>query len=118
MSTAAPAAVRWYHACRVDDIPPWCGVAALIAGRQIALIRQGEGEDIRAVGNFDPFSRAFVISRGIVGDLGGIPVVASPVYKQHFRLSDGVCIEDAQVSLPVYAVRIEHGDVLVQLAPA
>lgn len=115
MSTAAPAATRWFHACRVDDIPPWCGVAVLLAGRQIALIRHGDGEAIHALGNFDPFSRAYVISRGIVGDLGGVPVVASPIYKQRFRLDDGVCIEDTAVALPVFAVRIEHGDVLVQL---
>jgi NAD(P)H-dependent nitrite reductase small subunit len=104
---------HWYHACRIDDIEPWSGAAALFSGVQVALIRSGD--DIHALGNLDPFSGAQVIARGIVGDLGGVPVVASPMYKQHFRLSDGVCVEDAQVRLPVYAVRIEHGDVFVEL---
>lgn len=112
-ATATATAQRWFHACRIDDIPPWMGVAVLHQGRQVALLRCGEGEQVHALGNFDPFSKAFVISRGIVGDVGGVPVVASPVYKQHFRLSDGVCVEDPAVALPVYPVRIEHGDIFV-----
>jgi len=117
MSTATASSVHWFHACRVDDIAPWTGVAALFNGIQIALIRFGHGESIHALANFDPFSKAYVISRGIVGDVGGVPTVASPVYKQHFRLSDGVCIEDAAVVLPAYQIRIEHGDIFVAITP-
>ena len=104
---------RWHHVCRIDDIPPRCGVAALLGNRQVALIRSGDGELVQAVGNLDPFSQANVICRGIVGDIAGVQVIASPMYKQHFRLDDGVCIEDPSVTLPVYAVRVEHGDVFV-----
>jgi len=115
MSTAlsvAPAPT-WVRACTVDDLPPWCGVAALFGTHQIALIRWGDGLQIYALGNFDPFSKAFVISRGIVGDHQGVPTVASPVYKQRFRLEDGSCIEDATVRLPIYPVRIDHDTVMV-----
>ena len=49
------------------------------------------------MGNLDPFSRANVLSRGIVGDLKGELVVASPVYKQHFSLRTGQCVEDPDV---------------------
>jgi len=107
--------MKWHHACKVDDILPAGGVAALFGGSQVALIRPGEGEQVHALGNHDPFSKANVISRGIVGDVAGVAVVASPMYKQHFRLSDGVCIEDPTVALPVYPVRIEHGDVFVMI---
>ena len=115
MSTLTTPATRWVHACTIADIPPWCGVAALLHGLQVALVRWGDGEQVHALGNLDPFSRAYVISRGIVGDCAGIPTIASPVYKQRFRLLDGVCLEDPAVSLPVYPVRIEHGDVFVGL---
>lgn len=106
-------ATHWVRACTVDEIPPWCGVAALFGDRQIALVRWGEGEQIHALDNRDPFSEAFVISRGIVGDHAGTPTIASPMYKQRFRLDNGVCVEDPAVSLGVYPVRIEHGDVFV-----
>jgi nitrite reductase (NADH) small subunit len=113
-ASIARAAATWTRVCSLDDIPPWCGVAALIEGRQIAILRWGETDQIHALGNFDPFSKAMVISRGIVGDCQGVPVIASPVYKQHFRLADGVCVEDPEVSLRRYEVRIEDGAVLVK----
>jgi Rieske-like [2Fe-2S] domain len=58
-----------------------------------------------AIGNHDP------LSRGIVGDLKNESVVASPVYKQHFSLLTGQCLEDAAVSVPTFAVRLEDGAV-------
>ena len=57
-----------------------------------------------------------MLSRGIVGDLKGELVVASPVYKQHFSLLTGRCVEDASVRIPVYAARVEEGSVVVEPA--
>jgi len=100
------------RACRLDDIVPNCGVNALVGSEQVAIFRLDD-DSVRAVGNHDPFSRANVLSRGIVGDLNGELVVASPVFKQHFRLASGVCVEDDSVRIPVYAARVEDGFVLV-----
>src|SRR5215831_3561291 len=97
--------------CRLDDIVPDTGVAALVGGEQVAVFRIDQ--KIYAIGNRDPFSGANVLSRGIVGDVNGEVVVASPVYKQHFSLLSGRCIEDASVSVPVYRVLVAGGDVLV-----
>ena len=127
--TAAPpepsapgAAPRWVDVCALDDIPFDAGVAALLdAGtpqpRQIALFRIGDSQDIHAVANFDPFSGANVLGRGILCHIRGEPAVASPVLKQHFSLRDGRCFEDPEVSIPVYAVRVCDGRVLVASAP-
>lgn len=98
--------------CSADRLIPGVGVAALVAGRQVAVFRLRDGS-LHAVGNHDPFSGANVISRGLVGDLQGRRVVASPVYKQHFDLDTGVCLEDESVKLPVYAVSEQDGQVLV-----
>jgi NAD(P)H-dependent nitrite reductase small subunit len=98
--------------CRLEDIAPDSGVCALVGSEQVALFRIEE--NIFAIGNRDPFSGANVLSRGIVGDLKGELVVASPVYKQHFSLLTGRCVEDESVSVPVYATRIEEGFVLVE----
>ena len=99
--------------CPLEDIVPNAGVAALVDGEQVAVFRLDDGS-AHAVGNRDPFSRANVLSRGIVGDLKGELVVASPVYKQHFDLRTGRCIEDASARIPVYAARIEEGWVVVE----
>jgi nitrite reductase (NADH) small subunit len=93
-------------------------VCALIAGRQIAIVRVGEGEQIYAIDNFDPFSKAFVISRGIVGDRGGVPKIASPIFKQNFNLITGQCFDTPTVSIPVYPARVRDGQVEVRYTPA
>jgi assimilatory nitrate reductase catalytic subunit len=99
--------------CRLEDIVADTGVCALVGGEQVAVFRLADGS-VRAVGNRDPFSQANVLSRGIVGDLKGEGVVASPVYKQHFSLVSGRCLEDPSVRIPVYAARIEEGHVVVE----
>jgi assimilatory nitrate reductase catalytic subunit len=99
--------------CPLEDIVPDAGVAALVDGEQVAIFRLDDGS-VHAVGNFDPFSRANVLSRSIVGDIKGELVVASPVYKQHFSLLTGRCLEDASARIPVYAARVEEGWVVVE----
>jgi nitrite reductase (NADH) small subunit len=99
--------------CPVDRLQVERGVAALLPdGAQVAVFRTYDG-GLYAVGNLDPFSRAAVLSRGIVGDRSGVPVVVSPVYKQAFDLRTGVCLDDAGVSVPVYRVRENDGMVWV-----
>ena len=76
--------------CRLDEIVAGSGVCALVGDDQVAVFRVGN--QVFALGNRDPFSGANVLSRGIVGDLKGELVVASPVYKQHFGLATGRCV--------------------------
>lgn len=110
-------APAWIDVCALDDITPDTGVAALIDGRQIAIVRVGESAEVYAVGNYDPFSGAFVIARGIVGDRQGVPKIASPIFKQSFDLRTGHCLDDAEVRLPSYPVRVEGGRIAVAIPP-
>ena len=107
---------EWVEVCPYDSIYPDTGVCALIDGRQVAVYRLSDGS-LHAVSNFDPFSRANVLSRGIVGDRNGEPKVASPIYKQTFNLRTGVSYEDPTVRLEVYRVRRRSGAVEVFSAP-
>ena len=102
----------WVRICRLEDIVPNTGVCALVDGQQVAVFRLDD-DSLYAIGNRDPFSHANVLSRGIVGDLKGELVVASPVYKQHFSLVTGRCIEDETVSVPVYAASVQGDDIMV-----
>lgn len=109
---------RWIDICSVDDLQPDSGVCALVEGRQVAVFSipgQGGGQEVYAIGNYDPFGKANVLSRGLCGDINGQPVVASPLYKQHFNLNTGVCLEDETVTIPAYPVRIENGSVQVSM---
>ena len=104
---------EWVKVCRLADIVPNTGVCALVGGRQVAVFRLGD-DSLYAMDNRDPFSRANVLSRGIVGDIKGEVVVASPVYKQHFSLASGQCLEDPQVRVPVFPARLEGDTVFVE----
>lgn len=104
---------QWAAVCPLEDITPNSGVCALIGGRQVAVFRVSE-DRVFALSNYDPFSNANVLSRGIVGDIKGELVVASPVYKQHFSLASGQCIEDEAVKVTSFAARVSKGMVEVE----
>jgi NAD(P)H-dependent nitrite reductase small subunit len=101
-----------HFVCGLDDILDGAGVCALVDGEQVALFRVGD--EVFAVENRDPFSAANVISRGLVGDLAGQLVVASPVYKQHFNLRSGRCLEDEAVSLRTWPCGLLDGRIWVE----
>ena len=98
--------------CTLNDLTPELGVSALINGEQVAIFRLKD-DRVYAIANFDPFSQANVLSRGLTCDLKGKTCVASPIYKQHFDLLTGQCLEDDAVSIKIYSVKIEGEAVLV-----
>ena len=108
---------NWIAVCNLTDIVPNTGVCALINGAQIALFHvtdsQQQNPQALAIGNYDPNAQASVLSRGLVGNLGERIVVASPIYKQHFDLHTGECLEAPQHSVPAYPARITDGRVWV-----
>ena len=106
----------WVDVCPLDDIVPDRGVCALVDGLQVAVFRLSTGDEVLAISNFDPFSKTFVLSRGIVGSRGDRVKVASPIYKQSFDLRTGACIDDDTVSVRTFPVRVLDG--MVQVAPA
>ena len=109
MSTVAVSLTR---VCAVDAIPVEGGVAALVDGLAVAVFRTHAG-DVFALSNVDPFSGASVLSRGIVGSRGDVPVVSSPMYKQAFDLRTGRCLDDDSAGVPAYDVAVVDGRVLV-----
>ncbi len=109
--------MSWTAICKTDDILCNTGVGALVDGHQIAVFHLCDGS-VFAIDNFDPHSQANVLARGIVGDLEGRVVVASPIYKQHFCLDSGECLEDASLSVNAHQVRVADGVIEVQLNSA
>lgn len=113
-ATGNTESVHWVAVCRPDDILPGTGVCARVEGRHVAVFRLG-ADQFYAIDNVDPRSQASVLSRGLVGNLGDRLVVASPLYKNHFDLRSGVCLEAPEQSVSAHRVRVEAGRVLVAL---
>jgi nitrite reductase (NADH) small subunit len=112
-----------YTVCKLEDILPETGVCALIEGKQVAIFRTKDNQ-LFALDNYDPFSQANVLSRGLIGgttvtnDAGideAVLYVASPIYKQRFNLATGQCLDDESVMLATYHVALDSNDVMVQL---
>lgn len=103
--------MNWVRVCRLEEILPGLGVCARVEGRQVAVFRVGER--LFALSNLDPFTRANVLSRGLVGSKGERLYVASPLLKHRFDLESGECLDDPNVRLPVYAAKLEEGEVWV-----
>ncbi|NUS13310.1 MAG: nitrite reductase small subunit NirD [Streptomyces sp.] len=96
----------WFAVCAADALQPGRGVAALLPdGRQAALFRDRAGR-VYAIGNVDPFTGAGVLSHGLIGSAGDRPYVASPLLKQRFDLADGRCLDDDEVAVDSYPVRV------------
>lgn len=104
---------NWNPICSRAELIADSGVVAWLDGVQIALfyLPNAAGQQLFAVDNRDPKSGANVIGRGIVGQLGDELMIASPMYKQHFRLADGSCVEYPEQRLNVWPVRL-NGDVV------
>ena len=105
----------WTRICALEDVPSGGGVCASAGGRQVAIFRIADA--VYALDNFDPAGEANVLSRGIVGDVQGEIVVASPLYKHHYSLISGRCLEDATRSVNVYPAHISGAEIWVQVGP-
>ena len=107
--------LEWQAICHRDDLVPGGGVCALLGQEHVALFYLPQQERcLYALGNYDPIGHASVQSRGIVGSIGEHLVVASPLYKQHFDLVTGECMEDESMAVPVYEVRLDGDSVLIR----
>lgn len=106
---------NWETICKVGDINTNTGVCALHNGEQVAIFKVGKEGDLFALQNYDPVGHANVLSRGLIGDVEGKIVVASPLYKQQYVLETGECLEDEALTLKTYEVRENNGSVQLKI---
>ena len=98
---------QWQTICSLADLIPNSGICALVGSQQVGIFYlAGETPAVYAVSNWDPIGEANVMSRGIVGSISDELVVASPLYKQHFSLTSGECLEQPEHRLQVYPAKI------------
>ncbi len=108
----------WRTICGTADLVTDSGISALLTNEtgeeeQIAIFYLPNSEEqIFAVGNYDPIGKANVLYRGLVGCIDSEPVVSSPLYKQHYSLKTGQCLQEDE-TIAVYDIRIENEQVQV-----
>lgn len=102
---------RWQEICAVDAIPEQAGIGARLGSQPIALFRMGQA--VYALEDREPGGSARVLSRGILGDAGGEPIVISPLYKQRIRLRDGRQFDSGEPAVQAWPVKVENGKVWV-----
>jgi len=105
----------WVDVCPIDDMVPDRGVAALVGPWQVAVWRLSGTGELVALENWDPFGKAFVLSRGLVGSRNGEIKVASPLFKHNFDLRTGRCLDDPTVQLATFEVRERDGRIEIAL---
>ena len=118
-ATIEHTSVQWRALCSRADLVANSGVVAWVDGAQVALFylpNEASDKQLYAVDNRDPKSGANVIGRGIVGSLGGDLVIAAPLYKQHYRLEDGSCLEYPEQQLRTWPVRLQGDRVEIGLS--
>ncbi|MFC4257457.1 nitrite reductase small subunit NirD [Marinobacter lacisalsi] len=110
---------QWDIVCTVDDLVPESGIAVWTPEGPVAIFYIPHRlPALFAISHTDPFSGANVLARGITGDLKGEPVVASPLYKQHFNLVTGQCLEDDSVKVRTYRVLLDGNAVRLEVSKA
>jgi nitrite reductase (NADH) small subunit len=106
----------WTPVCPLTELEVERGAAALVNGQAVAIFRTHD-DQVHALANQDPFSRASVLARGIVGtrtiDGEDVPFVASPMHKHAFDLRTGQCLDEPQVAVACYEVQVTDGVVHV-----
>ena len=115
---------RWHQVCDVSRVAFDRGVAALVDGpdgnpHMVALFRLSpvgaeHPEEWLAVDHFDPVAQAPVMARGLVGSVGCMPTIASPITKQRYDLRTGDAVGGDSPSLRSWRVRVTDGQVEIQ----
>jgi nitrite reductase (NADH) small subunit len=97
---------NWVTVCANDDLIVDTGLCALHEGEQVAIFKVSQTGEVFALQNFDPIGKANVLSRGLLASSGDDTYIVSPLYKQHFCLQTGACLEDENFQLKVFPVRL------------
>lgn len=108
----------WVDVCCTEDLIPDSGICALIDDQQVAIFYlPGEDISLYALDNWDPIGQANVMSRGILCSIGDELAVASPLYKQHYNLATGACLEQPEHALSTYGIKIIDDKIQILASP-
>lgn len=105
---------QWMTICELESIAPNTGICAKVDNHQAAVFYLQPENIVKSISNYDPIAGANILSRGIVAEIEGKRVVASPLYKQHFCLDSGVCLEDESIRVATFQTRLKQNFVQIK----
>jgi nitrite reductase (NADH) large subunit len=108
---------QWISVGRTWDFPRDGGAAIKYGKVQIAVFHFASRGQWYACQNMCPHKRAFVLSRGIIGNQQDTPKVACPLHKRTFSLETGECLSGDEHEVKVFPVRVVGDEVQLLLPP-
>ena len=109
---------KWVAVGNVADFPQEGGTTIKYGQSQIAVFNFASRGQWYATQNMCPHKKAFVLSRGIIGDAAGEPKIACPLHKKTFSLESGDSLQGEEYRIETFPVKVEMGQVYVELPPA
>ena len=107
----------WVKVGTTDDFPKDGGATVKYGKVQIAVFNFESRGEWYATQQMCPHRKAFVLSRGILGDSQGTPKVSCPLHKKNFSLATGQCISGDDYSIRTFPVKIDQQCVYLELPP-
>ncbi|WP_332912283.1 nitrite reductase large subunit NirB [Algoriphagus boritolerans] len=108
--------ISWIKVGTVTDFPENAGACIKHNSRQIAVYHFTRTQKWYACQNLCPHKMEMVLSRGLIGDMSGVPKLACPMHKKTFSLEDGSNLNGEDYSIATYPVKIEDGIVYIGFA--
>ncbi len=108
---------KWVPVGSIRDFPIDGGATIKYGKSQIAVFNFTSRGEWYACQNMCPHKKAFVLSRGIVGDQQGEPKVACPLHKKTFSLKTGESLQNEPYDIRTFPVKVEGEQVLLELPP-
>lgn len=108
---------KWVQVGTVDQFPYDGGATVKYGKSQIAVFNFATRGEWYSCQNMCPHKKAFVLSRGIVGDQSGTPKVACPLHKKTFSLETGESLTGEEYDIRTFPVKVEDGNVYLELPP-
>ncbi len=105
--------MNWFKAGLISDFPENAGACIKYKSRQIAVYNFRRKNKWYACQNLCPHKMEMVLSRGMLGDLSGIPKVACPLHKKTFSLENGNSLCGDELKIATYPVKIENENVYI-----
>ncbi len=103
----------WFEVASLDKFPKNGGVCVKYKDKQIAIFNFQRRNEWYACQNLSPYKMENVLSRGMIGDEGGIPKVACPLHKKTFSLESGENLNGDLDAIATYPVKIENDFVYI-----
>ena len=113
----ATAEKTWVKVGTTGDFPKDGGMTVKYGKVQIAVFNFTSRNEWYACQQMCPHRKAFVLSRGMIGEQQGTPKVACPLHKKTFSLQSDESLSGDEYAVKVFPVKVADGDVYLQLPP-